>query len=368
MMTSRINILFLRCGLATICAMPILCAVYASAATVGYWELDGDDPSTFNTDSVNGWNLTVDVRSSQDPSTVRNTTEKVVIDNPDSAFPWDGGFDSDDSATNPASENFSLGRMMHTAHLDPLDDPNAIFPQFKQSQAFTIEGFMRPTIDPDPLSSSANKQYLATTRSNLFAGGTLGWELYRAADKALYFGILTNGFADNVQVGGLIVENDQWYHFAGVWDPSTGADGEVRLYVDGDLVHAKDGDPDWDDDGEGEFLQIGGQHGFTFPRWSFDGQLDEFRFSDVALAPSEFLFQKSGIDGDFDGDGNVDGHDFLLWQRGESPSPLSSSDLSLWQTNYGVTPELVAASSTVPEPTTLLLLSLGLIALMFYRR
>jgi hypothetical protein len=38
---------------------------------------------------------------------------------------------------------------------------------------------------------------------------------------------------------------------------------------------------------------------------------------------------------DFDNDGDVDGRDFLRWQRGDSPNPLSSGDLALWQEQYG---------------------------------
>lgn len=39
--------------------------------------------------------------------------------------------------------------------------------------------------------------------------------------------------------------------------------------------------------------------------------------------------------GDFDGDGDVDGRDFLVWQRGGSPTPFSASDLAMWRANYG---------------------------------
>jgi hypothetical protein len=38
--------------------------------------------------------------------------------------------------------------------------------------------------------------------------------------------------------------------------------------------------------------------------------------------------------GDWDGDGDVDGRDFLQWQRGGSPTPLSPIDLEGWQVNY----------------------------------
>ncbi len=60
--------------------------------------------------------------------------------------------------------------------------------------------------------------------------------------------------------------------------------------------------------------------------------------------------------GDFDFDGDVDGFDFLNWQRGESPDPLSQSDLNAWEMNYGMVAPLVAASAAVPEPSSMFLI------------
>jgi len=48
------------------------------------------------------------------------------------------------------------------------------------------------------------------------------------------------------------------------------------------------------------------------------------------------------LDGDFDFNDNVDGVDFLIWQRGESPDPFSQANLNGWETNYGTV--------IVPEP------------------
>ena len=59
--------------------------------------------------------------------------------------------------------------------------------------------------------------------------------------------------------------------------------------------------------------------------------------------------------GDFDGDGDVDGRDFLRWQRGGSPNPLSAGDLALWQNQYGTSGGLQAAVAAVPEPSAGLL-------------
>ncbi|MDZ4657429.1 MAG: spondin domain-containing protein [Bythopirellula sp.] len=65
------------------------------------------------------------------------------------------------------------------------------------------------------------------------------------------------------------------------------------------------------------------------------------------------------LPGDFDLDGDVDGRDFLLWQRGGSPNAFSATDLAAWQNNHGSPPPL-AASLTVPEPNTAILLLVGM--------
>jgi hypothetical protein len=62
------------------------------------------------------------------------------------------------------------------------------------------------------------------------------------------------------------------------------------------------------------------------------------------------------LPGDFDKDGDVDGRDFLVWQRGGSPMPLSAGDLATWKANYGN--GTLSAVSAVPEPSTALLLTL----------
>ena len=69
--------------------------------------------------------------------------------------------------------------------------------------------------------------------------------------------------------------------------------------------------------------------------------------NDVVL--SEFV---AYLDGDFDFDGDVDGADFLTWQRNPT-----AGDLTDWQSNYGNPPSsLAASSSTVPEPSSMSIL------------
>ncbi len=67
----------------------------------------------------------------------------------------------------------------------------------------------------------------------------------------------------------------------------------------------------------------------------------------------------AAILGDFNGDGIVDGPDFLAWQRGFGTT-YDATDLANWQSNYGsgASPLSAVSGSTaaVPEPTSLLLL------------
>ena len=62
------------------------------------------------------------------------------------------------------------------------------------------------------------------------------------------------------------------------------------------------------------------------------------------------------VAGDFNGDSIVDGADFLVWQRGGSPNPLSPGDLETWKGAFGG-----PAIAAVPEPTAALLMATALL-------
>ncbi len=70
----------------------------------------------------------------------------------------------------------------------------------------------------------------------------------------------------------------------------------------------------------------------------------------------------TGLAGDFDGDDDVDGNDFLLWQTGGSPNGATAGDLGVWQSHFGEVASAPAVSA-VPEPSTLLLLGCGMLGL-----
>ncbi len=71
----------------------------------------------------------------------------------------------------------------------------------------------------------------------------------------------------------------------------------------------------------------------------------------------------AGLPGDFDNDGDVDGADFLVWQRDPNVGLLTD-----WQTNYGTTAPLAVAATTVPEPHSVLAILLASLSGIAWRR
>ncbi|WP_197530456.1 endonuclease [Bythopirellula polymerisocia] len=83
---------------------------------------------------------------------------------------------------------------------------------------------------------------------------------------------------------------------------------------------------------------------------------------------------------DFNEDGDIDGEDFLTWQRGfgsgttlatgdaNNDQEVNVADLAIWQTQYGTSPGLLASATTIPEPATLTLLALASMSLIRFGR
>jgi beta-glucanase (GH16 family) len=105
----------------------------------------------------------------------------------------------------------------------------------------------------------------------------------------------------------------------------------------------------------------------------FDHSLEAIAPQNAVEARLSFVFEQPGDDngaiwidstglfletGDFDLDNDVDGADFLAWQRDNSVGSLAT-----WEANYGTAAPL-AASTAVPEPGTLLLLLAGIACLL----
>ncbi|MCA9234076.1 MAG: hypothetical protein KDA44_01300 [Planctomycetales bacterium] len=94
-------------------------------------------------------------------------------------------------------------------------------------------------------------------------------------------------------------------------------------------------------------------HEVSDPTWP---ELDDWLLIDQAAVARAYLYtglaEPPAMPGDYNNDRVVDGANFLAWQRGESPAPLSAGDLQAWQANLGASSGLITTLS-VPEPSAL---------------
>jgi len=166
----------------------------------------------------------------------------------------------------------------------------------------------------------------------------------------------------------------QWQHVVLTFDVS---EDRLRWYINGVNTNT---DPAQQLAGNGQYpnfdgpLLLGTTRTYS-GRQYLDGFLDEFAVYDKRLddpdgdgdeSDSRILAHFNELDlytniaGDFGGDGNVNGSDFLRWQLGESPGrgldgSLSADDLADWEATFGQAAPLLAGVGVVPEPSSLLL-------------
>jgi hypothetical protein len=100
----------------------------------------------------------------------------------------------------------------------------------------------------------------------------------------------------------------------------------------------------------------------------------------MQLAEIQFFDNSVAADADFDGDSDVDGHDFLIWQRGlgltgqtnndngdaNSSGVVDGADLTVWKAAFGVSATVAAGS--IPEPAAGVLALLASLAVAASRR
>jgi hypothetical protein len=91
-----------------------------------------------------------------------------------------------------------------------------------------------------------------------------------------------------------------------------------------------------------------------------DGDL-EFSYrtlnGDVVAGTVDYV--SGSLPGDFDGDSDVDGADFLKWQR--EFATLGAAGLAQWKANFGAG-AATETLATVPEPSSLALVFIGFVA------
>jgi hypothetical protein len=236
---------------------------------------------------------------------------------------------------------------------------------------------------------NADPNYTGNTQLPTLALKTRGPEVVDDPNQGKLSIQLFDGAANLVTIDSLApVSIGQWYNAAVVNDGTTlslyldsnDSNGYVlqgQAPVDGALFQGLDSeDPSWD-------------HSWTFGRGQFNGSpgdfflgmIDEVRLTNSALSPSQFLFAPPGGSADFDEDGDVDGADFLTWQRGvgiddgsanledgdaTGEGNVDGADLVEWKAQFGPTATVVAGP--VPEPSSIGLAALAAAGVFAARR
>jgi hypothetical protein len=196
--------------------------------------------------------------------------------------------------------------------------------------------------DPDPMTRTATVDSNRTDAMSTFLhefGHAIGFAGWIHPTLGTYPGDYQSTYDEHVQFDG-----DNFY-FTGT-AASIVNQGPVPLTY-GNVSHVGNFAPR-----PGENLVLDVMNGLVFYRGTryYVSTLDLAMLQDMGV----LLVDRGG---DFDFDGDVDGRDFLVWQRGGSPSGTTAGDLAEWQRDYGAG-QLEATLHAVPEPGCLTVMSL----------
>jgi hypothetical protein len=264
----------------------LLLTLPAHAATIAYWQLD--ETSGALLDEINNY----DLAQGGTAASYGQTVLKDPVPNPD-AGPFE---DSSNPKDNAKSINFASAG--YYSYADGGDDQAGPL-DIKTNASFTFEGFFNI---PDPGAGSTDLGVIGGTRSYtgvIGLGGYDGWMVWVRPGGYL-------GFIIDDEDGGIIdfspesladpspyatVDDGQTHHFALVWnhDGGTNSGGKMSLYLDGSFYGAED-DIDLrgsDNVYNNDDFAVGNRSASNSK--PFPGRLDELRFSDEVLEPKDFL-------------------------------------------------------------------------------
>ena len=276
------------------------------------------------------------------------------------------------------------------------------------THAFTMEAIIRIGFDPAVPTTATGHQEIIAGEGDAGDSSDRSWQFRIQANETpdstpwvLRFQKVSGfggagGSTANYNLDGNIpntgvdaIAQNSWYHVAATYNGNLLDEASLKLYwtkldpVNTAAVSIVSGNMNgWLRQQDTDFSLGNELRDFNGNTEGFNGSIDEVRISDIARGPNQFLFSGAGPinDADFDGDGDVEGDDFLRWQRNlgatgaaatlangnaNGDGVIDAADLAIWRGQYGTA---VAALSAVPEPTTLAMLGLGATAIPSLRR
>lgn len=234
------------------------------ADTLAYWQLDEVSGSTVLQDAIGAFDLDSLVAAAETEAFFSS------VPNPDA-----GPFSIGTPQENPSAlRNSHGGRSGYDVALDMRSTP------------WTLEGWFHNAAETE---MQSGVEMIALTRHA--SSGYRGWDL-RMNNGVLQFCATANDGAFASVATPLRYDDGRWHHVAVQWDPETGSDGTICIFVDGVLSASGAGVGDLGDDSAyAKRFAFGHQFNSagTGVQFVWNGDLDEFRFSDVLLDPSGFL-------------------------------------------------------------------------------
>jgi len=152
-------------------------------------------------------------------------------------------------------------------------------------QTFTAEAFIRMTA-AKATTISGNSTYWKTPHPIFSITSGVGAEEWCLFYYHNSLGTRMRLDNYNVRVNGRALNDERWHHVAIVADGSSGTSVKVKLYLDYEKWYELDCEGQFSYEDMADF-NIGVNPFASTRKWP--GEIDEFRFSDTALAPDKFL-------------------------------------------------------------------------------
>ena len=237
---------------------------------------------------------------------------------------------------------WTAGRLGGALHFDEVDD-YVVLNDVQYGPEFTVSFWFKPDDNLGSLYQYVFSHGTVDTPSSL--------NVYLVeANEAVYGGKLRTSLRDVDDPTGTAAldftfpVDGQWHLYAMTVTPGSSA----KVYLDGALVGQEArGGGSFDPNGK---LYLGARTDINSARFT-GGCLDDVRINDAALSAGEIaamFSETNAFNGDFNGDGKVNGQDFLIWQlhyptaSGATPDTgdangdgkVNGQDFLIWQANY----------------------------------